>query len=187
MTCAVMGLGPGSWRGHIVHPGSWHGPKCTPRLVSDACRRPRGVPNFGVSSWPCGGELPSCITLAPDLPSQSVACTLWAQPGPAPCSLAAAGWESTHVSLGFVLGSPPVCGRTCFTPPSVLLRWSRVTEGSSVVFSEPLDFPACLGLMSLVHRGLLFRLFKHSHVNCDSFGRSLFSVSVTNAGSPFSL
>lgn len=90
-----------------------------------------------------------------------------------PCSLAAAGWGVRARVPWVCVGISSCLWENCFTPPSVLLRWSRVTEGSSVVFREPLDFPAWLGLMSLVHRGLLFRFFQHSHVNCDSFGRSL--------------
>lgn len=168
---------PGPGMGHSAHPG-W---SLTPAEGPGEFRTLELLPGRAVGSFP------------PASPSPLI---FQARAWRAPCGLSQGrprvpwlrlGGESAHVSLGFVLGSPPVCGRTCFTPPSVLLRWSRVTEGSSVVFSEPLDFPACLGLMSLVHRGLLFRLFKHSRVNCDSFGRSLFSVSVTNAGSPFPL
>lgn len=79
---------------------------------------------------------------------------------------------------GFVLESSPVYKRTCFIFLSQLLRWSCVTEGSSVVFSAPLDLLTWLGLISLVQIGFFIFSLKYLYLNCDFFGRSVFSPSL---------
>lgn len=130
--CALMGLQPVGPGPHVA---------ATHTLVADACQRPREILNFEAPSWRCSGKL-SLLHNHPLLPKSEC--------GVHPVG-SASGWPSVrslplgggsvHVSLpaGFVLESSPVYQRTCFISLSQLLRWSCVTEGSSVVFSVPLD------------------------------------------------